>query len=409
MRFPAACYQMLSTLDTHFSSCLRPAQRRGLACWVYGTITAQSACQNAVIAALVPVTGEKRTTVRQYLREWLRDGADKAAACQSQVEVSACFVPLLRWVLSLWRGRELPLAIDVTNLDDRLHALCVSVVYRGCAIPVAWHIMPGGKKGAWLPHLSRLLTTLAPAIPAELEVLVLMDGGLRSPTLWQAARKQGWQVIQRHEQTLAFRPDGWHTFHAASSVVREPGQAWVGTGVAFKTKQAQRRATLVVVWEQGHDEPCVLLTDVDPALVGVAWYRLRFWIECGFRILKGMGWQWQKTQRTDPDRVARHWLVLAVASCWVLATGTRVEDATAAGHLPARHWRPPRPTQPTLAHPRAPRPRLTSVFQLGIIALQQQCHRARLWQRLWLAPEPWPQDPSQLTITRLTTPTQEAA
>jgi hypothetical protein len=54
MRFPAACYQMLQTIDTHFSGCLLPAQRRGLACWVYGTVQAGSACQNAVIAAVVP-------------------------------------------------------------------------------------------------------------------------------------------------------------------------------------------------------------------------------------------------------------------------------------------------------------------------------------------------------------------
>jgi hypothetical protein len=38
------------------------------------------------------------------------------------------------------------------------------------------------------------------------------------------------------------------------------------------------------------------------------------WIEFGFRALKGLGWRWERTRRTDPDRVARHWLVLAVAT-----------------------------------------------------------------------------------------------
>jgi hypothetical protein len=264
MRFPEACYQMLETLDTHFSSCLLPAQRRGLACWVYGTITAQSACQNAVIAALLPVCGSTFHGLRQYLREWLYDGDDKAAPCHTQVAITTCFVPLLRWVLSLWRSDHLTLAIDVTNLQDRLHALCISVVYRGCAIPVAWHLMPGGAKGAWRPHLCRLLRMLEAAIPSSLTVLVLMDAGLRSPALWEAATAHGWHPVQRHEQGLQFRPAGYRAFHRADSLVRNPGEAWVGTGIAFKTKRAQRPATLVVVWEEGHEDPWVLLTDVGP-------------------------------------------------------------------------------------------------------------------------------------------------
>lgn len=51
----------------------------------------------------------------------------------------------------------------------------------------------------------------------------------------------------------------------------------------------------------------------------------------GFRALKGVGWQWQPTRRTEPTRVARHWLVLAVALLWVLAYGTRVEEAARQG------------------------------------------------------------------------------
>src|SRR5438270_879282 len=88
MRFPDACYQMLEPIDTHFASCLLPTQRRCLACWVYGTIMAQSACQTAVIAALLPVCGSSFAALRQYLREWLYDGEDKAVPCQTQVAIT---------------------------------------------------------------------------------------------------------------------------------------------------------------------------------------------------------------------------------------------------------------------------------------------------------------------------------
>ena len=66
MRLPRECYQLEEALAQHLPV-LRPAQRRGLALWVYGAVLAQSACQNAVVSALLVVG--RFHTVRQYLRE----------------------------------------------------------------------------------------------------------------------------------------------------------------------------------------------------------------------------------------------------------------------------------------------------------------------------------------------------
>ncbi len=397
MRFPAACYQMLETVDTHFADCLVPRQRRGLVVWVYGVIAARSACQNAVVAALVPVCRGRAGTIRQYLREWLYDGKDKAAPCETEITISLCFAPLLRWVLTLWRGDHLVRAIDVTNLRDRLHALSIAVLYRGCAIPVAWHLRRGGEKGEWTPEFVRLLELLAPAVPPELEVLVLMDAGLRSPTIWQTVTRHGWHVIQRHDPALWFRPAGWHAFHHATDFVLLPGHAWVGSGHAFKQRETHRPATLIVVWEQGAPGPWVLLTDLAPRAVGVTWYGLRMWIELGFRLLKSLGWHWQRTRRTDTARMERHWLVLAVATCWVLATGTRVEDTTGCRtRLP--HLQTPPITLDAASM--LPPPRVFSVFSLGWTRLVNQCRRGRIWRTLWLTPDPLPPSPPHLSVWR---------
>ena len=58
------------------------------------------------------------------------------------------FAPLLAWVLSWWQGTQLAIALDATTLGDRFVALAISVVYRGCAIPVAWVVLEAGKKKA---------------------------------------------------------------------------------------------------------------------------------------------------------------------------------------------------------------------------------------------------------------------
>lgn len=387
MRVPPVLYQLQRTLSQQFPS-LRPAQHRGLALWVYGAILAHSACQSAVLAALLPLG--TYAALRQTLREWLYDGADKAAPCQTQVVVDACFAPLLRWVLQLWQGRELALAVDATLQRQQVAALVVSVLYRGSAIPVAWSILPANQPGAWISPILRLLRLLRPALPDDMRILVLADRGLWSPRLWKRIRDLGWHPVLRVCQETTFAPAGARR-RRADQFVPGPGHAWVGRGVAFKHRPVRRRGTLVVVWEVTQAQPWIVLTDLPPQQVGVLWYGLRMWVELGFRALKSLGWQWQRTRRTEPERVARYWLILAVATLWVLAYGTRVEEAQQQRVAPAQLRTPPGQWQP--------RQRTISVFRLGLTWLRHSLGRGRLWTRLWLRPEPWPLAPPALPIT----------
>jgi len=354
MRYPPPCIAMECVVAAQFSH-LRPAQQRGLTLWVYGTILAQSACQNAVVTALL--TLGHWHGVRQHLREWLYDGPHKAAPCHTQVDVTLCFAPLLRWLLSWWQGDSLPLAIDATLHGDRVTALVVSVLYRGGAIPVAWHILPANQEGAWMSPVLRLLRQLAPAVPPGMTVLVLADRGLWSPRLWKRIRDLGWHPLLRVQHKTTFQPEG-RGRQPAWQLVPGPGHAWVGRGIAFSAKRTRRQGTLVVVWTEGQKQPWVVLTDLPPDQVGTAWYGLRVWVELGFRALKGLGWQWQNTRRTDPARVCRHWLVLAVATLWVMAYGTRAEDAESQGLPPARLHIP---------SPSQVRKRVVSIFRRGLI------------------------------------------
>jgi Transposase DDE domain len=390
MRSSAACYQIEETIGSHLT-CLSEPQQRGLALWVRGTILAGSACQNAVITALAGSLREWHA-IRQYLREWLYDGADKATPCTAQVEVQACFVPLLRWVLALWQGTDLALAVDATAHGPTVTALVVSVLYRGTAIPVAWVIVQGNTTGAWMPAILRLLRQLHPAVPPQMRVVVLADRGLWSPRLWKRITDLGWHPLLRLTGSITFAPTGEQR-QQACVLVPGPGHAWIGQGVAFRDAR-RRRGTLIVVWAAEQPAPWIVFTDLRPRQVGIAWYGLRMWIELGFKALKGLGWHWEHTRRTDPERVARHWVVLAVATLLTLATATRREDADLLALPPAVLHQPP-------AHPRwrpAGAARTVSLICLGMSELRRQLLRGRLWQRLWLRPEPWPAPSSELQV-----------
>ena len=186
---------MQQIIETHLPHLSRP-QLTGLVLWVCGAILAGSACQNAVASALSPWGAWNN--FRQYLREWLYDGSDRARPCQTELDVGLCFAPLLRWVLAWWRSSRLApvsstgqaLAVDPTLKGDQTTAIVISVVYRGCAIPVAWRILRANQRGSWMDPIVELLQALAPAVPREMTVVVLCDRGLASPKLWNQIRAQ---------------------------------------------------------------------------------------------------------------------------------------------------------------------------------------------------------------------------
>ena len=400
MRLPRECYQVHQMIETHLPHLSRP-QLTGLVLWVCGAILAGSACQNAVASALSPWGAWNN--LRQYLREWLYDGSDRARPCQTELDVSLCFAPLLRWVLAWWRSDRLALAVDPTLKGDDTTAIVISVVYRGCAIPVAWRILQANQRGAWMDPIVELLRELAPAVPREMTVIVLCDRGISSPKLWQQIRAQGWHPYMRYPKSVTFCAQGGRRLPARAFVPR-PDTAWVGTGTAFGAAAAKRRCTLLAVWYVEQEEPWIILTDLPPEEVGVSWYALRFWIELGFKAVKSLGWKWDKTRRTDPARVSRHWLVLSVATLLALAYGTRVEDANERGIAPGNLRTPPKALPSQHRCPWRRPGRTVSVIRHGIDWLRRLLLRGRLWSRVWLLPEPWPEPKPNLEVTAMPLP-----
>ena len=337
-----------------------------------------SACQNAVASALSPWSNWYN--LRQRLREWLYDGGDRATPCQTELDVTLCFAPLLRWVLCWWRSGGLALAIDPTLKGDQTTAIVISVLYRSCAIPVAWHIRHADQPGSWMDPTVELLQALAPAVPENMTVIVLCDRGIASPKLWQQIRDQGWHPGMRYRKNITFCADGGKRLPAQRFVSR-PDTAWIGRGTAFSTPKAQRRCTLLVVWYSEQEEPWIILTDLAPDQVGPSWYALRFWIELGFKALKSLGWKWDQTRRTDPTRVSRHWLVLSVATLLALAYGTRVEDAQERRIAPGNLRAPPKALAPNHRDPWSRPARTVSVIRHGIDWLRRLLLKGRLWRR----------------------------
>jgi hypothetical protein len=375
---------------------LSKPQATVLALFSLGMVFARSCAVTAVAAVLAAAWDHPFNTARQRLREFYQEAAAKAGAKRREIEVETCFVPLLRWILSRWQGRQLALALDATTLGDRFAGLAISVVYRGCALPVAWTILPAGEKRAWRREWLRMLRLLRPAIPPPWTVLVLADRGRYARWLFRRIVRLGWHPFLRINKGGTFRPTDRAQFVALTTFVPQPSRSWCGTGTAFKTPECHLACTLIARWEEGHKDPWLILTDLSPESCDPCWYGLRMWIERGFKLTKRGGWQWQATRMSDPERAARLWLAVAVATLWLVSVGSEAEV-----NEPESACDPIAAVLPAQTHQRcATRLRAVALFRQGLIrlVLAMLDHASLPFGRF--VPEPWP-TASPLTVTTL--------
>jgi hypothetical protein len=318
---------------------------------------------NSVVTALVPLLGQGFHTLRSRLQEFYQPAEAKSGRHRAELDVTTCFAPLLAWVLRGWRSPRLALALDATSHGDRLTVLSIAVVYRGEAIPVAWKVLPANVPHAWEPEWRALVRAFAGAVPAGYTVIVMTDRALYARWLYREIQALGWHPVMRITKLSKFRARGSRRAVGVTELAPHPGCRWQGRGTAFPT-HAERRleCTLMARWGEGYDEPWFLVTDLEPRCAEGLWYGMRSWIEGGYRLLKRGGWEWQATQMTDPDRVERLWLALAVATRYVLAIGGEADEAQFADAMvpepadrPARSASGRPPARAGRRRPRAPR------------------------------------------------------
>ena len=159
------------------------------------------------------------------LRSLSQSGSQTAAP-----DVTTCFVPLLRWIVTLWTGTHLALALDATTLGARFVALTPSrrlsrMRHSRGLCPLALN-----QPGAWRREWLRLLRGVRPAIPPDWTVLVLADRGLWARWLFGRIVRLGWHPRppdQQRGQVPSGRPD---TVVLAPRVGprREPVLVWPG-------------------------------------------------------------------------------------------------------------------------------------------------------------------------------------
>lgn len=379
---------------------LSKSQAVVLAMWSFGIVMTQSSGLTTVSVFLAELLGKKENTVRQQLREWLRDAEDKTKTKdgRASLQVTSCFSPLLLWILCLWPESEkrLALAADASTLSDRFTVLAISVVYRGCGIPIAWKIVEATKPGSWKPHWQELFRHISQTVPADWFVIVTTDRGLYADWLYQQIKSIGWHPFMRINLQGLFQIQGENSWRPINSLVPEVGQSFQALVTCFKTNSIE--CTLLARHDEGYADPWLIITDLPPELADACWYSMRSWIECLFKDGKRGGFAWHRTKITDPQRAERHWLAIAVATLWQVSVGGEVDanlPISSLDELPPTHVAR-RNFKNSFLH------RCLSCFRRGFLVI-----KAAVLNRLPLPiggffPEPWPSLTPQMNVFQIT-------
>lgn len=300
---------------------LSKSQSKVLALYSYGMALTQRCGLNTIIAFLSLLLGLSVVNLRQQLREFLYESRQKRGKKRQEVLVTACFAPLLRWILRSWQDERVVLAMDATYLKDRFIVLAISVLVDGCAIPIAWHVRRADARGEWNPIWYELFEQIAPILSGY-EVYMLADSGLRSKAVFERVKARGWHNVMRIYPQGNYRLRGTDQWRPLKELARRGMSPKVIQVDCYKGDPIS--CTLIVMWASASDKPCLLITDLAPKLIRHHVYRLRMWIECGFKDLKRGGLRWEQSKIQCPRRMERLLLVMAVCTFYLLRQANHV-------------------------------------------------------------------------------------
>lgn len=309
-------------------------QAMGLATWSFGVVMTKSSSLTQVSHLIAQINAEKTNTVRQRLKEWYQEAPAKKGLHRRELDVHSCFAPLMLWVLSVLppNVEDISFALDATSIGDKFTVLSRNILLAGSGIPVAWCVVNATSPGSWKPHWQKLISQVQGVIPSNFRVIVAADRGLYADWLYQLIKSFGWHPFLRINHQGTYRLPSQQTWQPLADLVYQSGQSKSQEVVCFKTNPLA--CTLLARWEVGYKDPWLILTDLKPKEADILWYGLRSCTECVYRDLKSDGWQWHHTRLLDPQRAERMWLVLAVATLWMVMLGGTTENQSLASTLP---------------------------------------------------------------------------
>jgi hypothetical protein len=288
-------------------------QKKSLALMVLGIVLSGSAVLQRM-AESVQQSGISEAKMPSIERRLARFVAN------DRIIVPTIWKLFLAQVLTYFRDKQLWFVLDCTPIDDRACIVYIGVLVHSRVLPVAWRVMPGQE--AWDEGQWKLVGAMLDEIGEHLgkaECTLIADRGLSGMPLVKLCRDRQWHYLLRmaKEHTFRRRLKGqkWSKWMACGQLAQKAGQRWFG---AVQVWQDERLDTyLSAVWEPGHKEAWLLISDQSAGPIQVARYAWRMRVESTFQDTKRRGWNLEASLIEDRARLNRLLLALFLAIWWV--------------------------------------------------------------------------------------------
>lgn len=282
----------------------------------------------------------------------------------------------MRLALSQWGDARITLALDTTRLFHSWCLICVSLTYRGRAIPLAWRLLRHSSSTVGIKDIRPVLVSvhsLLSHLPQIEEVYIGADRGFMDRELMRVFIAYGWQWnIRGKGQVYVYDALG----KALGQIRQQLSQH--GTPVFLKDVYLTRArfgpVHLAAIHPPGAREPWFIVSGQPCGPQTFDEYAGRFQIEEGFLDLKSGGFQLEDTHLRHTAGLEGLIFVLALTSVFLFSEGTQVVEEGQRTSVDPHHQRG------------------LSDFQIGWRAIRQRLSRCiPFLQCLRLSPAPDPE------------------
>ena len=254
-----------------------------------------------------------QSTVRRFSR-WLHN---------ERIKIHDLYGPIIQEALTEWNDNTIYLALDTSMLWDRFCHIRISVIYRGRAVPLIWKTIEHGSSTVSFESYCALLEKAAKLLPAGCNVIFLADRGFADTNLmeylsetlhwhWRIRIKSSFLVYRRNKRCCKI-----------SSIKLKRGQARFWHNV-YITKKQFGIVHLALAKPRGIKDDWLIVSDQPTGVTTFDDYGLRFDIEENFLDDKSSGFQIESSLIRSADALSRLFLVLAVATLFLVCQGTEV-------------------------------------------------------------------------------------
>ena len=299
-------------LVKHFASVgllIGQTHRVNLALWCQALAVSPN-CHLATLALGLPLPGQRENLI-QRLRRFLKDDA---------LAPQVSYRPIVKQLLTTWSGREVNLVMDRTDLEDRWSILSLGAAYQKRLLPLAWQIHPFGATGA--DDQIELLHQVQEFLPyrPQIQVHFYGDSEFRAVPLQQTCQAYGWHWQVGLKSDLRFRQSeaDWQPL---ASLGLQPGERRYLNQIYLTEKHDFGPVNLLADWAVSQPQPRYWALDLPAERHAWRRGRKRFWTEPTFRDWKSYGFDLERSQIHDPDRLNVLMLGIALTTLWMIHIG----------------------------------------------------------------------------------------